>query len=176
MKSFQIRSFFWSVFSCNRTRKNFVFGHFSRSDSRFSFSYRNCFRITLLKICKFCTWSYFPILLGTHRSCSSILVFDVIALWIAISLSHIFYLAFAASNNFMTRANLKEKCEPLNIQTQPPRGVRRKRCSKNIQQIYQRTPMSKCNFNKNALQLYWNHNSAWVVSCKFAAYFQNTFS
>ena len=26
-----------------------------------------------------------------------------------------------------------------------------------------------------ALQLYWNHTSAWVFSCKFAAYFQNTF-
>ena len=67
---------------------------------------RNCCRITLLKICKFCTWSYFPILLGTHRSCSPILVFDVIVLWIAISLSHMFYLAFAASNNLMTRANV----------------------------------------------------------------------
>ena len=28
------------------------------------------------------------------------------------------------------------------------------------------------NFTK---QLYWNHTSAWVFSCKFAAYFQNTF-
>ena len=35
--------------------------------------------------------------------------------------------------------------------------------------------MSKCDFNKVALQLYWNHNSAWVFSDKFAAYFQNTF-
>ena len=29
--------------------------------------------------------------------------------------------------------------------------------------------------HKVALQLYWNHTSAWVFSCKFAAYFQNTF-
>ena len=106
MKSFQIRSLFWSIFSCNRSRKNFYFGHFSRSDSRFSFSCRNCFRTTLLKICKFCTWPYFPILLGTHRSCSPILVFDLIVLWIAVSLSHMFYLAFAASDNLMTRANV----------------------------------------------------------------------
>ena len=35
--------------------------------------------------------------------------------------------------------------------------------------------MPKCDFNKVALQLYWNHTSAWVFSCKFAAYFQNTF-
>ena len=27
-----------------------------------------------------------------------------------------------------------------------------------------------------ALQLYWNRTSAWVLSCKFTAYFQNTFS
>ena len=36
--------------------------------------------------------------------------------------------------------------------------------------------MPKCDFNKVALQLYWNRTSAWVFSCKFAAYFQNTFS
>ena len=40
LKSAQIRSFFWSVFSCIRTefrkirtRKNYVFGHFSRSET-----------------------------------------------------------------------------------------------------------------------------------------------
>ena len=36
--------------------------------------------------------------------------------------------------------------------------------------------MLKCGFNKVALQLYWNRISAWVSSCKFPAYFQNTFS
>ena len=43
-KSVQIRIFFWSVFSCTRTeyrkirtRKNSVFGHFSRSDSLVDF-------------------------------------------------------------------------------------------------------------------------------------------
>ena len=29
---------------------------------------------------------------------------------------------------------------------------------------------------RGALQLCWNHSSAWVFSCKFAAYFQKTFS
>ena len=28
----------------------------------------------------------------------------------------------------------------------------------------------KCDFNKVAKQLYWNHTSTWVFSCKFAAY------
>ena len=56
------------------------------------------------------------------------------------------------------------------------RGVLRKICSENMQQIYRRTPMPKCNFNKVVLELYWNCTSAWVFSCKFAAYFQNTFS
>ena len=37
-----------------------------------------------------------------------------------------------------------------------------------MQQIYGKAPMAK--------QLYWNHTSAWVFSCQFAAYFQNTFS
>ena len=35
--------------------------------------------------------------------------------------------------------------------------------------------MPKCDFNKFAKQLYWNHTSAWVFSCKFDAYFQNSF-
>ena len=44
-----------------------------------------------------------------------------------------------------------------------------------MQQIYIRTPMPKFDFNKAALQLYWNHTIAWVFSCKFGRYFQNTF-
>ena len=46
----------------------------------------------------------------------------------------------------------------------------------NLQQIHWRTPMPKCDFNKVAKQLYWNHTLACVFSCKFAAYFKNTFS
>ena len=42
-------------------------------------------------------------------------------------------------------------------------------CSK----IYRRTSMPKCDFNKVLKQLYWNHTSAWVLFCRFAAYFQN---
>ena len=48
---------------------------------------------------------------------------------------------------------------------QPSRGVLRKRSFGNMHQIHSRTPMPKCDFNKVAL-----------LSCKFAAYFQNTFS
>ena len=44
-----------------------------------------------------------------------------------------------------------------------------------MQQTYRRTPMSKCDFNKVAKQLYWNRILARVF-CKFAVYFQNTFS
>ena len=64
----------------------------------------------------------------------------------------------------------------LNKQKQSLRGVPRKRCSENMQQMYRGIPMPKCDFNKVALQLYWNCFSAWIFSCKFAACFQNTFS
>ena len=40
------------------------------------------------------------------------------------------------------------------LQKQQPRGVPRKRCSENMQQIYNRTPMPKYDFNKIAKQLY----------------------
>ena len=33
-------------------------------------------------------------------------------------------------------------------QKQPSRGVPRKRCSENMQQIYRRSPMLECDFNK----------------------------
>ena len=36
----------------------------------------------------------------------------------------------------------------MNYQKQPPRDVLNKRCSENMQQIYRRTPMPKCDFNK----------------------------
>ena len=61
------------------------------------------------------------------------------------------------------------------IQKQSSRGVLRKRYSENMQQIYRRAPMPSCDFNKVVSQLYWNHTSAWVSYCKFAAYFQNIF-
>ena len=50
--------------------------------------------------------------------------------------------------------------------------------SENIQQIYRRPPMPKCDFNIKLQSnfIYWNHTLAYVFSCKFAAYSQNTFS
>ena len=36
------------------------------------------------------------------------------------------------------------------LQKQPSRDVLSKRCSENKQQIYRRTPMPKCDFNKVA--------------------------
>ena len=37
------------------------------------------------------------------------------------------------------------------LQKQPSRGALRKLCSENMQQIYRRTPMLKCDFNKTTL-------------------------
>ena len=62
------------------------------------------------------------------------------------------------------------------VQKQPSRGILKKRSSENMHQIYRRTPMPKCGFNKFAEQLYWNCTLARVFPCKFAAYIQNTFS
>ena len=70
----------------------------------------------------------------------------------------------------------KDFLTPWTLQKQPLRGVPWKRCSENMQQIYSRTPTPRRDFNEVALQLYWNHTSVCVFCCKFAAYFQNTFS
>ena len=66
--------------------------------------------------------------------------------------------------------------DSYSLQKQPSEGVIIKMCSENMQQIYRRTPMPKCDFNKVALELYWNRTLSWLFSCNFAAYFQNTFS
>ena len=50
------------------------------------------------------------------------------------------------------------------FQNQPLRCVLRKRCPENMQQIYGRTPVPKCDFNKVNLQLYWSCILAWVFS------------
>ena len=42
------------------------------------------------------------------------------------------------------------KAFSLDLKKQPSIGVLRKRCSENMQQIYRRTPMPKCDFNKVA--------------------------
>ena len=41
-----------------------------------------------------------------------------------------------------------------NRQKKPSRGVLKKGCSKNMQQVYRRTPMLKCDFNKVVKQFY----------------------
>ena len=45
--------------------------------------------------------------------------------------------------NRLQTANIK-----LFFQKQPSSGVLRKRCSENMRQIYRRTPMPRCDFNK----------------------------
>ena len=47
------------------------------------------------------------------------------------------------------------------IQRQPSRGVPRKRCSENMQQIYRRTPTPKCDFNEVAKHL--RSTSRWLL-------------
>ena len=43
-----------------------------------------------------------------------------------------------------------------------PEVFLKKRCSENMQQIYRSTSKPKCDFNKAAKELYWNHTSAGV--------------
>ena len=54
-------------------------------------------------------------------------------------------------------------------------GVLKKKCFENMPQIYRRTPMPKCDFNKFAKQLCWNHTSAIVPSCNLLQIFRTHF-
>ena len=53
-------------------------------------------------------------------------------------------------------------------QKQSFRGVHRKRFSENLQQIYWRTPLVKCDFKNVSKKVYCNNISAWVFFCRFA--------
>ena len=56
-------------------------------------------------------------------------------------------------DNYLSENKKLYFCFKNNIwQKLPSRGVPRKRCSENMQQIYRRIPMPKCDFNKVALQ------------------------
>ena len=52
----------------------------------------------------------------------------------------------------VSRSFILQKRTVINqCQKQPSRGVLKKRCSENIQQMYWRTPVAKCDFNKVAM-------------------------
>ena len=75
---------------------------------------------------------------------------------------------------------MKQKLIPFHeivkIQKQPSRGVLRKKCFENLQQIYRGTPMTRCEFNKVSSS--FTEITLWHVCSHvaFAAYFQKTFS
>ena len=63
-----------------------------------------------------------------------------------------------------------------NIQVQQSTGVLRKRCSENIQQIYRRSPMPKCEQLEHKVeQLYWDRTSAWVIPVNLLYIFRTPF-
>ena len=69
-------------------------------------------------------------------------------------------------------SNLKEVFDDtflniLKIQKQPSRGVVRKRCSENMQQVYRRTPMPKCDFNSNFVEITLGHGCSLQICCIF---------
>ena len=72
-------------------------------------------------------------------------------------------------------AKILLSCSIAQCWKRPSRCVLRERCSENMQQIYRRTPMLKCDFDEVTWQISWNHTSAWVFYCKFAAYFRTPF-
>ena len=99
--------------------------------------------------------------------------------------NHSIYVSF--KKMFTTLCILSEKSIKLTMlkfpmltlkfnQKQPSRDVHIKRISENMQQVYERKPMPKCDFNNVALWLYWDRTSARVFCCQFAAHFQKTFS
>ena len=64
---------------------------------------------------------------------------------------------------------------PTVVQKQLSIALVIKRCCKNMQQVYMRTPMSKCDFNKVAKLLYLNHTLAWYSFINLLHIFRKPF-
>ena len=89
--------------------------------------------------------------------------FSILALFIshpehALFSEVIIRLKLASPQRLHNGQHLISKCRAYlkftNLQKQSSRGVFRKRCFENMQQIYRRTLIPKCDFNKVAKQLY----------------------
>ena len=90
---------------------------------------------------------YFKVISGVlgrlvNSKITFLLRWPLLSEYISVPSEYAFYDCFTVLSNVRT------------IQKQPSRGVLSKRCSENMQQIYRRTPMPKCDFNKFAKQLY----------------------
>ena len=71
--------------------------------------------------------------------------------WLCSQYFNYYVLNWDSKNKFILEIDI---CNGLtiDIQTQPSRDILRERCSENMQQIYRKTPMTKCDFNKVGLQ------------------------
>ena len=75
----------------------------------------------------------------------------------------------------MAMANDQDQMLNTYVRMQPSRGVFRKRSSESMQQIYRRTPMPKCDFNKfqnNFIEITFRHECSLLNTV--VIYFQNT--
>ena len=95
-----------------------------------------------------CNWGY-PLIHSVCRWCHEC--------------GHIFLLEISTSTQFIKLKLRNNKLGSKTIYNLHTRiqSVLRKRCCENMQQIYRAAPMPKCDFNKTALNLYWNLTSAW---------------
>ena len=78
--------------------------------------------------------------------------------WFFVCIELIFFLPLS-----YLRVCMFFSCHRMRIQKQPSRGVRRKRCSENMQQIYRRTPIPKCDFNKVEIALWYGFSSVHLL-------------
>ena len=81
-----------------------------------------------------------------------------------------------ASEYVIHQKNTENLLKQMEYGLQKYSEVLKKRCFENMKQIFRRTPMLKCHFNKVVFQLYWNCTFGMNVSCKFVANSLNTFS
>ena len=69
---------------------------------------------------------------------------------------------------YLQRIQSSKRTKVLFRQKQPSRGVLRKRCSENMQEIYRRTPMPTCDFNKIAIKSHCGMGVILKICCIFS--------
>ena len=99
--------------------------------------------------------------LVSHLCCARIARVSIVSYLCCIRVVHIALVSLVSGTRLVIQTR-SHKITLLHVIAfhllkQPTRSALTKRCSENMQQVYRRTPMSKCDFNKAATQLNFPH-------------------
>ena len=139
---------------------------------KFTYLYMNVH--LFIEICQ--TLIVLPVPFGKNCFMLTIITLDLCAKFVQ---NELIYNSFQANAPILYTLKMSENqsfVDTFRGQRQPFIGILTKRCSENMQQIYRRTLMPKCDFNKIPKQLYWNCTSTRCSPASLVHIFRTPFT